>query len=151
MYKTYQEAFDQTIDKLVTQGNFGYDYEDEVCLYETQEGNRCAVGINLSDDTMKHLVHNLDTPLIEVWYLVSGDLEITEVPANDQEFWSTIQGLHDSYALGMSDSPPELILLEKWFGVVTTKANQLYDLTKSKKKTDQLNENHQKHPRRCYY
>lgn len=98
-FKSYQEAFDQTVERLAKQGSRALSRSQNACQYRTSTGAMCAVGINLSDKNLNRVADIVCaiSGLMESYPEIIDDLKIEGKRGYDVEvFWSKMQGAHDS-------------------------------------------------------
>lgn len=53
-----REAFEKALNGLIEQGSPGYDYDHGICVYENDNGKRCAVGQLMTPSEIEQ-VHDL--------------------------------------------------------------------------------------------
>lgn len=103
MFKTYQEAFDSTVEKLAKQGRRALIKEDE-CAYRTESGLACGVGCHIPDGHPALRSRMNVNELINEYPEVSSFLGIEEDAAFIL-FWEHVQLAHDQ-----ADSVESVIL-----------------------------------------
>jgi hypothetical protein len=99
LYLTRQEILDKVVEHFTEQGcpSVNEDNDDVSCLYRTENGHKCAVGIFIPDE-----LYNPDMEGLNSGTLIGkfpGVLEAGGVDTEqDQDFMRVLQTAHDSAA-----------------------------------------------------
>lgn len=87
---------------IVEENPFGYDREKSMCVYESEEGNRCAIGL-LAGDKIKGFEHcegAVDMLLNELnWDETKPNISCEELCGLDLDFAMSLQNCHDNAAI----------------------------------------------------
>jgi len=95
-FKTYQEAYDKTVEHLNKQGSRAMDKDMVNCLYKTETGFTCAIGCHLPEG--EHMdfdgsVYGLleEYSILKNVLLIDGESQSAYV-----DFWVRMQEIHDN-------------------------------------------------------
>jgi len=102
--KQKQDIVDRVVHGIIKQGGPGYDDAHGECVWLTQDGYRCAIGMVMTDDELFHLgKHRLNV------YPVFGDvdelIDDRKLDFESGEFLRAIQSAHDN-AIRLDQSVP---------------------------------------------
>jgi hypothetical protein len=98
---TAQEIFDKVATHLLTQNKQAMNEDDQVCVYRTDGGLKCAVGVLIPDEDY--------LPLMEGQYLIGGEPHCPELHnfLEKAGLSAHIKLLHDLQHLHDSNNPDE--------------------------------------------
>lgn len=95
-FKTYQEAYDKTVEHLNKQGCRAMSEDSSTCMYKAESGLACAVGCHLQDGKWMEFDGPVED-LLKAYPALENDLFIDgETPSDCISFWSYMQELHDN-------------------------------------------------------
>lgn len=114
---TPREAIHECLRRLEAQGGPGFEYNTGLCLYQTADGRRCAVGIMLSQDLWERYPDAITEcggtvdELLDVLYDLGVGTPSTGLyisgfaPIEAQRFWRMMQIAHDDAAKHWQTDP----------------------------------------------
>lgn len=94
-----QEIFNTVWDHFIVQENHpGWDFEREQCMYKTNDGHSCAVGVILANQLpAEHALWQVRGPIVEVLRQF-GDQTWTDFLREHEYFLVSLQRAHDDSA-----------------------------------------------------